>query len=73
MYYNWIGEAFDNIVYKKYEDSSYIKIDNAEENWNIWACDVAKTLSKKSAENNEEEEIKPFYQPKSKYDKTLVF
>lgn len=49
MYYNWIGEAFDYIVYKKYEDSSYTKIDNAEENWNIWACDVAKTISKKSA------------------------
>lgn len=41
-YFNWIGDAFDNIVYRKYEESSYCKIDDVEENWNIWACDVVK-------------------------------
>lgn len=41
-YFNWIGDAFDNIVYQKYEETSYCKIDDVEENWNIWACDVVK-------------------------------
>ena len=26
-YFNWIGDAFDNIVYRKYEEVSYCKID----------------------------------------------
>lgn len=41
-YFNWIGDAFDNVVYRKYDEASYYKVDDVEENWNIWACDVVK-------------------------------
>ena len=44
-YFNWIGDAFDNIIYRKYEETSYCKIDDVEENWNIWACDIAKLIN----------------------------
>ena len=46
---NWIGDAFDNIVYRKYDEISYCKIDDDEENWNIWACDVAKLMKVKGS------------------------
>ena len=49
LYLNWIGDAFDNIVYRKYDEISYSKIDDDEENWNIWACDVAKLLKTKGS------------------------
>lgn len=29
-FFNWIGDAFDNIVYRKYEEASYYKVDDVE-------------------------------------------
>lgn len=48
-YFNWIGDAFDNIVYRKYDEASYCKIDDVEENWNIWACDITKLTKPKQS------------------------
>ena len=47
--FSWIGDAFDKVVYRKYEEESYKKIDNVDENWNIWACDLNKMNNRKSA------------------------
>ena len=55
MFYDWIGDAFDHIVYRKYDEVSYTKIDNIDENWNIWACDVAKLLSQKESQSGNNE------------------
>ena len=30
VYFNWIGDAFDSIIYRKYEEASYCKIDDSE-------------------------------------------
>jgi|JI6StandDraft_1071083.scaffolds.fasta_scaffold01014_6 hypothetical protein len=43
--YMWIGAAFPNVVYRKYNEASYQKIDNYEENWNLWGCDIIKLLA----------------------------
>lgn len=40
--FTWIGEAFDNVIYRKYGEESYRRIDNTDEHWNIWACDLAR-------------------------------
>ena len=72
--FSWIGEAFDDVVYRKYEEESYRRIDNSDENWNIWACDLNKVNGRKSAEEDHSETpIHPYYAPKHKNDKTLVF
>lgn len=28
--FNWIGEAFDHVIYRRFEEESYKKIDNAD-------------------------------------------
>lgn len=75
--FNWIGQAFDNVVYRKYEEESYKKIDNVQQNWNIWACDIAKISNRKptteEAAQNNEGPLLPFYTPAGHKDKTLVF
>lgn len=48
IHFNWIGDAFDNIIYRRYEEASYLKIDDIEETWNIWACDVSKLIQPKN-------------------------
>ena len=47
--FSWIGQAFNDVVYRKYEEESYRRIDNIDENWNIWACDLNKITGRKSA------------------------
>lgn len=73
--FSWIGQAFDNVVYRKYEEQSYKKIDNTDQNWNIWACDLNKMSGRKSSidEAANDTPITPFYSPFNKQDKTLVF
>lgn len=73
--FSWIGEAFDNVVYRKYEEQSYKKIDNIDQNWNIWACDINKMGSRKSADDQQipDAPITPFYTRKNHNDKTLIF
>jgi hypothetical protein len=45
--YVWIGQAFINVVYRKYNEASYQKIDNYEQNWNLWGYDLVKLISEK--------------------------
>jgi hypothetical protein len=73
--FSWIGEAFDNVVYRKYEEESYRKIDNIDENWNIWACDLSKLNGRHAGEDSAggEQPIGAYYTAKGEEDRTLVF
>ena len=52
------------MVYRRYEEESYKKIDNVDEHWNIWACDIAKLTGRKSADNiTPDHSLQPYYTP----------